>query len=69
MELLGKYTTNGIQITGQTGHFLERVFGTMIDPKTGLPRSGVALVVDVILRANDSVVHVLRYDGRKNKRR
>ena len=26
-------------------------------------------VVDVILRANDSVVHVLRYDGRKNKRR
>ena len=26
-------------------------------------------VVDVILRANDSVVHVRRDDGRKNKRR
>lgn len=42
-ELVGKQTTNGITITGQTKHFLERVFGTMIDPKTGRPRSGVSL--------------------------
>ena len=39
-EIVGK-TVDGITITGQTSHFLERVFGTMTDPKTGLPRSGI----------------------------
>lgn len=32
-DLVGKQTANEIVITGQTEHFLERVFGTMIDPK------------------------------------
>ena len=41
-EIVGK-NVNGIQIMGQTKHFLERVFGTMYDPKTGLPRSGVSI--------------------------
>lgn len=41
-EIVGK-KVNGIQISGQTKHFLERVFGTMYDPKTELTRSGVSI--------------------------
>lgn len=41
-EVVGK-TVNGITISGQTAHFLERVFGTGKDPKTGLPRNGVSI--------------------------
>lgn len=40
-EIVGR-SVGGITITGQSKHFLERVFGTMVDPKTGLPRNGVA---------------------------
>ena len=66
MELVGKYTTNGIQITGQTGHFLERVFGTMIDPKTGLPRSGVALedVIQCVTSSTDIEDPVMKENGK-----
>ena len=32
-ELVGKTTANGIEITGQTAHFIQRVIGTMEDPK------------------------------------
>ena len=42
-EIVGKTTVNGIKISGQTHHFLERVFGTVTDPKTGRPREGVSL--------------------------
>lgn len=42
-EIAGRTTVNGIKITGQTHHFLERVFGTVCDPKTGKPREGVSL--------------------------
>ena len=42
-EIVGKTTVNGIGIAGQTNHFLERVFGTASDPKTGRPRNGVSL--------------------------
>lgn len=41
-EFVGK-TVGGVTISGQTAHFLERVFGTMCDPKTGLHRNGVSL--------------------------
>lgn len=41
-ELVGQ-TVGGTQITGQSQHFLERVFGCMRDPKTGRPRNGTAL--------------------------
>ena len=40
-DLVGKLV-NGIEITGQSAHFLERVFGCMFDPKTGKPRNGVS---------------------------
>lgn len=40
-ELVGKETVNGIRITGQSVHFMERVLGTKKDPKNKRPRSGV----------------------------
>lgn len=41
-ELVG-IEVGGTTITGQTDHFLERVFGCMRDPKNGKPRDGTAL--------------------------
>ena len=41
-EIVGK-TVGEVTITGQSKHFLERVFGTMVDPKTGKLRNGVQL--------------------------
>ncbi len=41
-ELIGM-TVGDTKITGQTQHFLERVFGCMKDPKTGKSRNGTAL--------------------------
>lgn len=32
-EIVGKRTSNGILITGQKPHFMQRVIGTMIDPQ------------------------------------
>lgn len=40
-EIVGILTSNGIKITGQSKHFIERVLGTSKDPKTGRPRNGV----------------------------
>lgn len=40
-EVVGTKTSNGIEIKGQSKHFIERVFGTMEDPKTKKPRDGV----------------------------
>lgn len=31
-EIVGKKTPNGIEITGQAKHFMQRVIGTMVDP-------------------------------------
>lgn len=42
-DIVGMTTSDGIQVTGQSKHFLERVVGTMQDPKTGRLRSGVAI--------------------------
>lgn len=41
-RLVGR-VVDGVEITGQTNHFLERVFGCEKDPTTGRPRDGVAL--------------------------
>ena len=56
-ELVGLSTKNGIQITGQSKHFLERVFGTTYDQKTGLPRSGVDLneIKEAIINGNPRI--------------
>lgn len=40
-ELVGKEAVNGVRITGQSMHFMERVLGTKEDPKNKRPRSGV----------------------------
>lgn len=49
-QVVGTNTSNGIVITGQSKHFLERVFGTLKDPKTGTHRSGIPLesVIDTL---------------------
>lgn len=41
--VVGIKTSNGVRITGQSKHFLERVIGTMEDPKTKRSRSGVTI--------------------------
>lgn len=61
-EVVGLTTSNGIKVTGQSKHFIERVFGTTEDPHTNRPRSGVAIddIKEAILngkvriRKNDS---------------
>lgn len=54
-ELVGM-TVGGVKITGQSQHFLERVFGCMQDPKTGKSRDGVALddVLDCVKNPVDT---------------
>lgn len=51
-EIVGRATSNGINISGQSVHFLERVFGTAADPKTGYSRSGVEIndLIETALR-------------------
>ncbi|GAB5081910.1 hypothetical protein Osc1_10830 [Hominimerdicola sp. 21CYCFAH17_S] len=43
-EIVGTKTVNGIEIKGQSKHFLERFFGTMANPsdKNHKPRSGIS---------------------------
>ncbi|WP_124100895.1 phage minor capsid protein [Ruminococcus sp. Marseille-P6503] len=45
-EIVGVKTVNGIEIKGQSKHFLERFFGTMANPsdKYHKPRSGISFV-------------------------
>lgn len=42
-NVIGIDIAEGVQITGKSKHFMERVIGTMCDPKTGKPRSGVSI--------------------------
>ena len=42
-DIVGLTTSNGIKITGQSKHFIERVLGTSKDPKTGRARDGVEI--------------------------
>ena len=42
-EIIGLGTSYGTKISSQSEHFMERVIGTMKDPKTGRPRSGVTV--------------------------
>lgn len=67
-ELVGKQTTSGIRITGQTRHFLERVFGTMRDPKTGHPRSGVELedIFHCVTTSTNISQQILKENGKRS---
>ena len=51
-DIIGMQTSTGIEITGQSKHFIERVIGTKEDPKTRRPRSGVDIenIQDALLR-------------------
>lgn len=42
-NVIGIKTSEGIEVKGQSKHFMERVIGTMKDPKTGKPRSGATI--------------------------
>lgn len=42
-KVVGVKTSEGTEVTRQSKHFMERVIGTMKDPKTGRPRSGVSV--------------------------
>lgn len=42
-NIVGVKTSEGTEVSGQSKHFMERVVGTMKDPKTGRPRSGVTV--------------------------
>lgn len=49
-EIIGMITSDGLEIKFQSKHFIERVFGTDKDPKTGNPRDGVPLeeIIDAL---------------------
>ena len=70
-NVIGKTTSNGIAITGQTQHFLERIFGTKSDPNhNGMPRSGVALdeAIDALLNGKERPVkEEILPDGAKRR--
>lgn len=42
-KIVGTTTSNGITVNAQSNHFVERIIGTMEDPKTKKPRSGVSV--------------------------
>lgn len=42
-DIVGIETSDGIRISGQSKHFLERAIGTKEDPKTKKPRTGVEI--------------------------
>lgn len=42
-DIVGMKTSNGIKISGQSKHFIERVIGTKEDPKTKRIRNGVEI--------------------------
>ncbi|MFC4805448.1 minor capsid protein [Filifactor villosus] len=71
--LVGLTTKDGVQITGQKTHFLERVLGTSHDPVTKRPRNGVEIehIKDALLNANvvksKSDTSVTEYRGAKAK--
>ena len=41
--IVGLETNSGIKVTGQSEHFIERVFGVVKDPDTGQRREGVSI--------------------------
>ena len=72
-ELVGRKTSNGIQISGQAKHFIQRIIGTGADPiktdATGKPvrRSGVEFdaIADALF---NGAVRPVKTDPKTNKR-
>lgn len=73
-KVVGVKTSEGTAVTRQSKHFMERVIGTMKDPKTGRPRSGVTVegIQDALenpvkvfpVRTDSSGVKSQKYMGR-----
>lgn len=61
-ELVGPKSINGLEVTGQSMHFMERVLGTIKDPKTERPRDGVE-VSDVISCVLNGTTRGIKYDA------
>lgn len=66
-NVVGVETAEGTKITGQSKHFMERVIGTMCDPKTGNARSGVS--AEDILESLANPVKVNEIKTSKNGQR
>lgn len=64
-EIIGQKTSNGVTITGQSEHFMQRVLGTMTDPEKGKPRSGVSIedIQDALFNPKSVDEPVARDDG------
>lgn len=56
-EIVGIITSNGIKIIGQSKHFIERVFETYKDPKTGRTGNGVQ-VSDIKEALLEGTIHI-----------
>lgn len=61
-ELVGQKSINGLEVTGQSMYFMERVLGTIKDPKTERPRDGVE-VSDVISCVLNGTTRGIKYDA------
>lgn len=57
-NVVGIDTAEGTKIKGKSKHFMERVIGTMCDPRTGKPRSGVS-VGDIL----ESLINPVKVDA------
>lgn len=66
-NVIGIDIAEGVQITGKSKHFMERVIGTMCDPKTGNPRSGVS--IEDISKALENPVSINPIKTAKNGER
>lgn len=65
-ELLGFTCGDGLKISSQSKHFIERIFGTSEDPKTKKPRSGVELetIKEVLTNQNSKIKRRVDSQGR-----
>lgn len=75
-DIVGKKTVNGITITGQSEHFLQRVCGTMVDPEKFknehriIRRSGVEIedVIDAVLNGKPSKIRINVKTGKPSQK-
>lgn len=68
--VIGAKTSNDIRITGQSEHFMERVIGTLLDPKNEKPRSGVSVedIIDALTNPLDIKPIKIDKDGKKSQK-
>lgn len=68
-ELVGKAAANGVTITGQVNHFIQRVMGTMIDPEKDRPRSGVEVddIIDAVLHGKVGSIEIKGKEGLRSQ--